>query len=154
MQLVCNKPNDHKENTKIKENSRWSPEVHVHNAFYMWRSSSVSSSADIIFSFVMNWGGSSRLDEPRMTSRFSFDESLCAARNSDRVAPPMTKTNIRWPCFWKSLDACFNTESLQRNVKSAMHADNYIQHYLLLSNRILIVENWKAYKIIMYMFTG
>jgi hypothetical protein len=30
---------------------------------------------------VMNWGGSSRLDEPRMMSRFSLDESLCAARN-------------------------------------------------------------------------
>jgi hypothetical protein len=77
----------------------------------------------------MNWGGSSRLDEPRMTSRFSLDVSVCAARNwkihitcystpdenahrkcgifiklllqqgtehtSDRVAPPMTKTNIR-----------------------------------------------------------
>jgi len=37
----------------------------------------------------------------------------CTEHTSERVAPPMTKTNIRWPSFLKSLDACFNTESLE-----------------------------------------
>lgn len=32
---------------------------------------------------------------------------------SDRVAPPITNTKIRWPIFLKSLEVCLNTESLQ-----------------------------------------
>lgn len=35
----------------------------------------------------MNWGGSSRLDEPSMTSRFSLDVSLCTARNCRYILP-------------------------------------------------------------------
>lgn len=58
---------------------------------------------------VMNWGGSSRLDEPRMTSRFSFDVSLCAARNWKRhiigysVHISMALENCGCSTYWTNL---------------------------------------------------
>lgn len=38
-------------------------------------------------------------------------ENKC--KTSDRVAPPTMNTKTRWPIFFKSLDACLSTESLQ-----------------------------------------
>jgi hypothetical protein len=47
---------------------------------------------------------------------YAQHEHVCkqsTEHTSERVAPPMTKTNIRCPSFLKSLDACFSTESLK-----------------------------------------
>uniref|UniRef100_A0A2P2M8R4 SNARE-interacting protein KEULE n=1 Tax=Rhizophora mucronata TaxID=61149 RepID=A0A2P2M8R4_RHIMU len=80
---------------------------------HICKSSNESSCAVNSFSFVMNCGGSSRLDEPRTTSLCSLPLSLWQTLSSDLVAPPTMNTKTRRPIFLKSLDACLRMESLE-----------------------------------------
>jgi hypothetical protein len=56
----------------------------------------------------MNWGGSSRLDEPRMISHFNLDVSVCAARN------------------WKKIHITgYNTIDENKHIESVEFSSNY-----------------------------
>lgn len=54
----------------------------------------------------------------KATGRAQAEKSVNSF-TSDLVAPPTMNTKTRLPSFFKSLDACLRTESLQEGIQSA-----------------------------------